>query len=119
MASFSNFIDQDAPSPRFDSDTFINPFALPVTSSANSSSSSIVDTSNMHTFQQPQTYIRRWTKDHLLVTIIGNPSKLVSIRCQLATDAMWCYFDAFLTKVEPKNYNEAMKESCWIEAMQE
>ncbi|GJZ25618.1 retrovirus-related pol polyprotein from transposon TNT 1-94 [Tanacetum coccineum] len=32
---------------------------------------------------------------------------------------MFCYFDAFLTSVEPKNYKEALKESCWIEAMQE
>ncbi|GJT68893.1 retrovirus-related pol polyprotein from transposon TNT 1-94 [Tanacetum coccineum] len=72
----------------------------------------------MHTFQQPQTYIRRWTKDHLLVTIISNPSKPVSTRRQLATDAMWGYFHAFLTKVKPKNYKEAMKESSWIEGMQ-
>ncbi|GJW88043.1 hypothetical protein Tco_0163383 [Tanacetum coccineum] len=102
----------------FDSDTFTNPFAPLVTSSAELSSR-IVDTLNMHTFQQPQTYIRRWTKDNPLVTIISNPSKSISTRHQLATDAMWCYFYAFLTKVEPKNYKEAIKESCWIEAMQE
>ncbi|GJW70058.1 retrovirus-related pol polyprotein from transposon TNT 1-94 [Tanacetum coccineum] len=102
----------------FDSGTFTNPFAPPVTNSVESSSR-IVDTSNMHTFQQPQTYIRRWTKDHPLVTIIDNPSKPIFIRRQLTTDAMWCYFHAFLTKVEPKNYKEAMNESSWIEAMQE
>ncbi|GJW59263.1 retrovirus-related pol polyprotein from transposon TNT 1-94 [Tanacetum coccineum] len=27
------------------------------------------------------------------------------------TYAMWCYFDAFLTSVEPKNFKEAMLES--------
>ncbi|GKA99708.1 hypothetical protein Tco_0827702 [Tanacetum coccineum] len=107
--------DEDA---KFESDTFTNPFAPLVTSSAESSSK-IVDTSNMHTFQQPHSHIQRWEKDHLLVTIIGNTSKLVSTRCQLATNAMWCYFRAFITKVEPKNYKEAMKEFCWIEAMQE
>ncbi|GJT51354.1 retrovirus-related pol polyprotein from transposon TNT 1-94 [Tanacetum coccineum] len=32
---------------------------------------------------------------------------------------MFCYFDAFLTSVESKNYKEALKESFWIEAMQE
>ncbi|GJW06109.1 retrovirus-related pol polyprotein from transposon TNT 1-94 [Tanacetum coccineum] len=32
---------------------------------------------------------------------------------------MWCYFDAFLTTVEPKNYKEAILDSSWIEAMQE
>ncbi|GKD28826.1 hypothetical protein Tco_1239604 [Tanacetum coccineum] len=102
----------------FDSDTFTNPFAPLVTSSAESSSR-IVDTSNMHTFQQPQINTKRWTKDHPLVTIIGNPSKPVSTRRQLATDALWCYFHTFLVKEEPKNYKEAMIESSWIEAMQE
>ncbi|GJZ26091.1 retrovirus-related pol polyprotein from transposon TNT 1-94 [Tanacetum coccineum] len=102
----------------FNNDTFTNPFAPPVTISAESSSR-IVDTSNMHTFQQPQINTKRWTKDHPLVTIIGNPSKIVSTRRQLAIDALWCYFHAFLVKEEPKNYKEAMKESCWIEAMQE
>ena len=32
---------------------------------------------------------------------------------------MFCYFDAFLSSVEPKSYKEAMDESSWIEAMQE
>ncbi|GJY53494.1 retrovirus-related pol polyprotein from transposon TNT 1-94 [Tanacetum coccineum] len=37
----------------------------------------------------------------------------------IETDAMWFYFDAFLTSVKPKNFKEAMLESSWIEAMQE
>ncbi|GJV84263.1 hypothetical protein Tco_1524161 [Tanacetum coccineum] len=41
------------------------------------------------------------------------------MRKQLETDAMWFYFDAFLTSVKPKNFKEAMLESSWIEAMQE
>ncbi|GKF34401.1 hypothetical protein Tco_0107601 [Tanacetum coccineum] len=49
--------------------------------------------------------------------MIGNPSRLASTRKQLETDAMWCYFDAFLTSIEPKNFKEAMLESLWIEAM--
>ncbi|GJU12628.1 retrovirus-related pol polyprotein from transposon TNT 1-94 [Tanacetum coccineum] len=103
---------------QFDSDTFTNPFAPPDTNSVESSSR-IIDTSNMHTFQQPLIYTKRWTKDHPFTTIIGDPSKLVSTRRQLSTDALWCYFNAFLAKEEPKNYKEAMEESCWIEAMQE
>ncbi|GKE01021.1 hypothetical protein Tco_1389004 [Tanacetum coccineum] len=63
--------------------------------------------------------IGKWTKDHPLANVIGNPSRPVSTRKQLETDAMWCYFDAFLTSVEPKNFKEAMLESSWIEAMQE
>ncbi|GJR38697.1 integrase, catalytic region, zinc finger, CCHC-type containing protein [Tanacetum coccineum] len=102
----------------FDSDTFTNPFAPPDTNSVESSSQ-IVDTSNMHIFQQPLYYTKIWTKDHPLVTIIGDPSKLVSTRRQLSTDALQCYFHAFLAKAEPKNCKEAMEESHWIEAMQE
>ncbi|GKB62023.1 retrovirus-related pol polyprotein from transposon TNT 1-94, partial [Tanacetum coccineum] len=60
----------------FDSDIFTNPFAPPDTSSA-ASSSRIVDTSNMHTFQQPYVNTKRWTKDHSVVTIIVNLSKPV------------------------------------------
>ncbi|GJT20535.1 retrovirus-related pol polyprotein from transposon TNT 1-94, partial [Tanacetum coccineum] len=38
---------------------------------------------------------------------------------QLQIDAMWCYFNAFLTLVEPKNFKQAMTEPSWIDAMQE
>ncbi|GJY76367.1 retrovirus-related pol polyprotein from transposon TNT 1-94, partial [Tanacetum coccineum] len=38
---------------------------------------------------------------------------------QLETNAMWCYFDAFLTLVEPMNFKQAMTEPSWINAMQE
>ncbi|GJT40290.1 retrovirus-related pol polyprotein from transposon TNT 1-94 [Tanacetum coccineum] len=51
--------------------------------------------------------------------VIGDPSRFVSIRKQLETDAMWCYFDAFLTLVGPKNFKQAMIEPSWIDAMQE
>ncbi|GKC21413.1 retrovirus-related pol polyprotein from transposon TNT 1-94 [Tanacetum coccineum] len=61
----------------------------------------------------------KWTKTHPLANVIGDPSRPVSIRKQLQTDAMWCYFNAFLTSVEPKNFKEATLDSSWIEAMQE
>ncbi|GKA38759.1 retrovirus-related pol polyprotein from transposon TNT 1-94 [Tanacetum coccineum] len=35
------------------------------------------------------------------------------------TDVMWCYFDAFLTSVEPKSFKQAMTKPSWIDAMQE
>ncbi|GKB83460.1 retrovirus-related pol polyprotein from transposon TNT 1-94 [Tanacetum coccineum] len=75
--------------------------------------------SNLHQVNQPFDHLRKWIKDHSLDNVIGNPSRPVSTRRQLQTDAVWCYFDAFLTKVKPKNYKEAIKESCWINAMQE
>ncbi|GJW18684.1 integrase, catalytic region, zinc finger, CCHC-type containing protein, partial [Tanacetum coccineum] len=114
----STNVETNAKVAEFDSDTFTNSFVPPNTISAESSSR-IVDTSNMHTFQQPPIYIKRWTKDHSLVTTIDDPSKPISTRRQLSTDALWCYFRVFLAKEEPKNYKEAMIESSWIEAMQE
>ncbi|GJY09541.1 retrovirus-related pol polyprotein from transposon TNT 1-94 [Tanacetum coccineum] len=38
---------------------------------------------------------------------------------QLLEQALFCYYDAFLTAVEPKTYKDALTQSCWIEAMQE
>nr|GEU73104.1 integrase, catalytic region, zinc finger, CCHC-type, peptidase aspartic, catalytic [Tanacetum cinerariifolium] len=43
----------------------------------------------------------------------------VSARLQLYEQALFCYYNAFLTSVEPKTYKEALTQSCWIEAMQE
>ncbi|GKC85170.1 retrovirus-related pol polyprotein from transposon TNT 1-94 [Tanacetum coccineum] len=61
----------------------------------------------------------RCTKDNHIANVIGDPSRFVSMRKQLKTDAMWCYFDAFLTSVEPKNFKQAMTKPSWIDEMQE
>ncbi|GJR06268.1 retrovirus-related pol polyprotein from transposon TNT 1-94 [Tanacetum coccineum] len=64
-------------------------------------------------------HLGRWTKDHPIANVIGDPSRSISTRKQLKTDAMWCYFDVFLTSIEPKNFKQAMTEPSWIDAMQE
>nr|GFD06660.1 hypothetical protein [Tanacetum cinerariifolium] len=46
-------------------------------------------------------------------------SRPVSTRLQLHEQALFCYYDAFLTSVEPKTYKEALTQACWIEAMHE
>nr|GFB13249.1 hypothetical protein [Tanacetum cinerariifolium] len=43
----------------------------------------------------------------------------ISTRLQLHEQALFCYYDAFLTSVEPKTYKEALTQACWIEAMKE
>ncbi|GJY26689.1 retrovirus-related pol polyprotein from transposon TNT 1-94 [Tanacetum coccineum] len=43
----------------------------------------------------------------------------ISTRKRLKTNAMWCYYDDFITSVELKNFKEAMLESSWIDDMQE
>nr|GEY10514.1 hypothetical protein [Tanacetum cinerariifolium] len=61
----------------------------------------------------------KWTKDHLLNNIIGQLSRPVFTRLQLHEQALFCYYDAFLSSVEPKTYKDALTKSCWIEPMQE
>nr|GFA50554.1 retrovirus-related Pol polyprotein from transposon TNT 1-94 [Tanacetum cinerariifolium] len=43
----------------------------------------------------------------------------VSTRLQLHEQALFCYYDAFMTLVEPKTYKETLTQACWIKAMQE
>ncbi|GJU37164.1 hypothetical protein Tco_1185518 [Tanacetum coccineum] len=73
----------------------------------------------MHTFNQPQDSEYRWTKDHPLTQVRGNPSKPVQTRRQLATDPEMCMFALTVSNAEPKNIKEAMADSAWIEVMQE
>nr|GEY59340.1 hypothetical protein [Tanacetum cinerariifolium] len=61
----------------------------------------------------------KWTKDHPLDNIIGQLFRPVFTRLQLHEQALFYYYDAFLTSVEPKMYKDALTQSCWIEAMQE
>nr|GFB60169.1 retrovirus-related Pol polyprotein from transposon TNT 1-94 [Tanacetum cinerariifolium] len=49
----------------------------------------------------------KWTKDHPLNNIIGQIDRPVFTRLQLHEQALFCYYDAFLTSVEPKTYKEA------------
>ncbi|GKF22421.1 retrovirus-related pol polyprotein from transposon TNT 1-94 [Tanacetum coccineum] len=97
-------IDQDAPSLKVASDQ--------------SSSSDVI-----HTIVPPDHQVSehnsKWTKDHPLENIIGDLDRPVSTRLQLYEQALFCYYDAFLTSVEPKNYKDALTQACWIEAMQE
>nr|GFA96426.1 hypothetical protein [Tanacetum cinerariifolium] len=61
----------------------------------------------------------KWTNDRPLDNIIGQLSQPVSTRLQLHEQALFCYYDAFLTSVEPKTHKDALTQSCWIEVMQE
>nr|GEW66841.1 retrovirus-related Pol polyprotein from transposon TNT 1-94 [Tanacetum cinerariifolium] len=83
------------------------------------SSSHVVIPKKVHSVNQPPKHINKWTKDHPLDNVIGDPSRPVSTRHQLQDEPLFCCFNAFLSSVEPKSYKEALTESCWIEAMQE
>ncbi|GKF83177.1 hypothetical protein Tco_0244833, partial [Tanacetum coccineum] len=102
-----------------DGNSFVNPFATPSTSVAESSSSQYVDPSNMHTFYQPYPYEYQWTKDHPLEQVIGEPSRPVLTRNQLRTDGDMCIYALTASTMEPKNVKEDMTDPAWIESMQE
>ncbi|GJZ47003.1 retrovirus-related pol polyprotein from transposon TNT 1-94 [Tanacetum coccineum] len=73
----------------------------------------------MHTFYQHHPSEHRWTKDHPLEQVIGNPSKSIRTRRQLETDGEMCMFALIVSQTELKNIKEAMADSAWIEATQE
>nr|GFB52979.1 hypothetical protein [Tanacetum cinerariifolium] len=83
------------------------------------SSSTASPHSNVQTNHPIPHHNSKWTKDHPLNNIIGQLSRPVSTRLQLHEKALFYYYDAFLTSVEPKTYKEALTQSCRIEAMQE
>nr|GEY58319.1 uncharacterized mitochondrial protein AtMg00810-like [Tanacetum cinerariifolium] len=64
---------------------FTNPFCASALEVAESSSHNI-DNLNVPTFNQPQVSEYRWTKDHPLEQVRGNPSRPVQTRRQLAID---------------------------------
>ncbi|GKE64472.1 retrovirus-related pol polyprotein from transposon TNT 1-94, partial [Tanacetum coccineum] len=102
-----------------DGNTFVNPFATPSKSAAESSSSQYVDPLNMHTFYQPYPHEYQWTKDHPLEQVIGEPSRLVLTRNQLRTNGDMCIYALTVSTMEPKNVQEAMIDPAWIDSMQE
>ncbi|GJY99623.1 retrovirus-related pol polyprotein from transposon TNT 1-94 [Tanacetum coccineum] len=116
----STTVYQDAPSPNvahMNNDPF---FGIPIPENDSEASSSLdVIPTIVHTATPNSEHITKWTKDHPLENIIGELERHVSTRLQLHKQALFCYYDAFLTSVEPKNYKDALTQACWIEAMQE
>ncbi|GJV65181.1 retrovirus-related pol polyprotein from transposon TNT 1-94 [Tanacetum coccineum] len=95
-------------------------FGVPIleVSSDQPSSSDTIHTI-VHPDHQISEHNSKWTKDHPLENIIGELARPVSTRLQLHEQALFCYYDAFLTAVEPKTYKDALTQACWIKAMQE
>nr|GFB51014.1 hypothetical protein [Tanacetum cinerariifolium]GFB51059.1 hypothetical protein [Tanacetum cinerariifolium] len=91
---------------------------IPKVTSEQSSSTASPQSIVQHNHPMPH-HNSKWTKDHPLNNIIGQLSRPVSTRLQLHEQALFCYYDAFLTSVEPKTYKEALTQVCWIKAMQE
>ncbi|GJS72569.1 retrovirus-related pol polyprotein from transposon TNT 1-94 [Tanacetum coccineum] len=109
--------DHDIEVAHMDNNPFVE-FPIPEPSSDESSTQVIIP-NHVHSINQPSKHINKWTKDHLIDNVIGDPSRSVSTRQQLQDEALFYYFDAFLSFIEPKSYKDALTKSCWIEAMQE
>nr|GFC05550.1 retrovirus-related Pol polyprotein from transposon TNT 1-94 [Tanacetum cinerariifolium] len=82
-------------------DEFTNLFCTPIQEVAESSSHNIGN-SNVPTFNQPQVSEYRWTKDHSLEQVHGNPSRPVQTRRQLETDLEMYIIALTMSTVEPK-----------------
>ncbi|GJY41940.1 retrovirus-related pol polyprotein from transposon TNT 1-94 [Tanacetum coccineum] len=95
-------------------------FSIPIPENDSEESSSLyVIPTIVHTATPNSEHVTKWTKDHPLDNIIGELERPVSTRLQLHEQALFYYYDVFLTSVEPKNYKDALTQACWIEAMQE
>nr|GEU61857.1 hypothetical protein [Tanacetum cinerariifolium] len=131
---FSTTVDQDAPSPsnsqttpetqspiipndveednrdldiaHMNNDLFFDIPILEVPSDQ-SSSTNIIQTI-VHLDHQISEHTSKWTKDHPHENIISELARPVSTRLQLHEQALFCYYDDFLTFVEPKTYKDAL-----------
>ncbi|GKC93327.1 retrovirus-related pol polyprotein from transposon TNT 1-94 [Tanacetum coccineum] len=70
------------------------------------------DPSNMHEFHQKPRSSDKWTKNHPIEQVIGDPIKPV-------TDAEVYMYALTVSTIEPKNIKEAMLDHSWIESMQD
>nr|GEZ61442.1 hypothetical protein [Tanacetum cinerariifolium] len=94
-------------------DEFTNPFCAPAKDVVESSSHNIGN-SNVPTFNQPQVFEYRWTKDHLLEQVRRNPSRPVQTRRQLATDPEMCMFALTVRELIDKPFGKSVIRLKWL-----
>ncbi|KAJ9544400.1 hypothetical protein OSB04_024107 [Centaurea solstitialis] len=66
--------------------------------------------------QTPLPHTAKWTKDHPIDLIIGDPTSGVQTRAASANE---CNFSVFLSNIEPTRVSDALQDSDWVTAMQE
>nr|GFA14820.1 hypothetical protein [Tanacetum cinerariifolium] len=98
---------ENSPLAPFDNDPFINMFALEPSSEASSSG----DVSSAESTYAPQThyYLKKWSNDHPLDNVIGNPSRPVSTRKQLAPDCVMIIALKRIYKIKLDEYGDVLK----------
>ncbi|KAJ9558506.1 hypothetical protein OSB04_013120 [Centaurea solstitialis] len=78
--------------------------------------SSYTDSSYDLQLYRPLPHTTKWTRDHPLHQIIGDPNAPVQTRSATANE---CLFAAFLSNVEPLKVTDALADPDWFMAMQE
>ncbi|KAJ9556991.1 hypothetical protein OSB04_011605 [Centaurea solstitialis] len=58
----------------------------------------------------------RWTKDHPIDQVLGNPSSGIKTRRQSGNI---CLYVNFISENEPKEIDDALRDPAWVSAMQE
>ncbi|KAJ9538987.1 hypothetical protein OSB04_031720 [Centaurea solstitialis] len=66
--------------------------------------------------QTPLPHTVKWTRNHPIELIIGDPTSTVKTRAATANE---CNFSVFLTDTEPTRVSDALQDSDWVTAMQE
>nr|GEU84320.1 retrovirus-related Pol polyprotein from transposon TNT 1-94 [Tanacetum cinerariifolium] len=74
-------------------------------------STSFHDPSYVYTYYQPYPHEKKWTKDHPLYKIIGDPKLSVRTRGQLANS---CLFSCLLSSIERANVAKALRYADWV-----
>nr|GEY73009.1 integrase, catalytic region, zinc finger, CCHC-type, peptidase aspartic, catalytic [Tanacetum cinerariifolium] len=113
----STTIDHDAPSPNnpvapVDNNPFINVFALEP-SFDESSSGDVSSTESTYVYQTLH-HLSKWSEDHPLDNVIGNPSRPVSTRKQLTTDALCKNMTIYQMDVKTAFLNGELKEEAYV-----
>ncbi|GJT69066.1 retrovirus-related pol polyprotein from transposon TNT 1-94 [Tanacetum coccineum] len=113
----STSVDQDAPSPiaHMGNDPYFS-ILIPEIHSDQSLSSDSIHTI-VHPDHQISEHNSKLTKDHPLENINSELARPVSTRLQLHEQALFCYYDAFLTVVEPKTYRDALTQSLMLDEL--
>ncbi|GJS82878.1 retrovirus-related pol polyprotein from transposon TNT 1-94 [Tanacetum coccineum] len=92
-------------------------FGIPIPENHSEASSSLdVIPTVVHTTTPNSEHVTKWTKDHPLDNIIGELERPVSTRLQLHEQALFCYYDAFLTSVKLDELGGTLKNKARLVA---
>nr|GEZ37144.1 hypothetical protein [Tanacetum cinerariifolium] len=108
---YNEFFNEDGE--QLQDNEFTNPFYAPTQEEAESSPHNIGN-SNVPTFNQPQVLEYRWTKDHPLEQVRGNPSRPVQTRQQLATDPEMCMYALTVWELVDKPVGKSIIKLKWL-----